>query len=175
VVFTLALAGFVGSVRSQDDSSIGLLPGGQRASKVLPTARNPFAKKEEPKLEISVEPDDLASEENQIRAVLEGLRVVGRTRGEQGWKVLLGDMILEDGTKLPRVLDGQTQDLRVRKIHEKTMEIEWAESDPNEPPRLIVIQIGLEPKVRSALSGASATEGGPVPAVVSAQPRRSGE
>ncbi len=169
----LSLGVFPLMALAEGDLAVGLLPGDKRSATVPPTARNPFTKKEVPKLEIEVPPEeDTASEENQIRSVLNGLRVVGRTRAANGWKVLLGDMILEDGTTLPPVLEGQTQTLRVRRIHEKLLEIEWVEVATNDPPRLIVLQVDLAPRVSTALSGSSsAAEGGQAPAVVSTQPR----
>ncbi len=175
LVAALVSLTFLSTGWSQDVAdAVGILPGDRRAASVAETARNPFAKKEVPKLEIEEAPDNTASEENQIRAVLDGLRVTGRTRGADGWKVLFGDLILENGTTLPPVLEGQTQTLRVVQIFETVMEIEWIETQPSEPTRKIFIPIRLEPRVTEALSGGSAAagaNGSRVPMVVTKQPR----
>lgn len=156
------LTGITGVGRAQDDSEVGLLPGDKRAVIVPPTERNPFTKKEEPKVALEIPVDDLASEENQIRGVLNALAVVGRTRGANGWKVLLGDLILENGTTLPPLIIGQTQTLRVVSIFDQLMEIEWVMPEgSNEPPKKIFILIALAPKVNEALGGRSAGERGP--------------
>lgn len=171
------LAGlFCGVVVAQDDSEVGLLPDDKRAIIVPPTERNPFTKKEEPKVELEIPVDDLASEENQIRDVLNRLDVVGRTRGENGWKVLLGDLILENGTELPPVIVGQTQTLRVVSIFDRLMEIEWVmPTEANEPPKKMFIPIALEPQVSEALGGrAAGAEGERGPRVMTTSPAAEG-
>ncbi|MGC1481719.1 MAG: hypothetical protein WA771_14560 [Chthoniobacterales bacterium] len=154
--FLLPLVAF-----AQSESDIGLLPQDKRAIDVEAAERNPFAKKEVPKLEIITVEDDSASEENQIRSVLNRLSVVGRTRGLSGWKVMFGDMILENGTTLPPVIPGQTQTLRVVSIFEQLMEIEWVEDEAAVTPRKLFIPIELAPTVKRALSGSTAEESGP--------------
>ena len=146
---------------AQDQSEVGILPADKRAVDVAPAERNPFAKKEEPKVEVEVVEEDSASEESQIRAVLDRLQVVGRTRGLTGWKVMFGDMILENGTTLPPVVPGQTQTLRVVSIFEQLMEIEWVEETSPEAPKKLFVPISLEPTVDRALSGSTTTEDGP--------------
>lgn len=141
-------------LRAEDDSEM-LLPSSRKVM-VLPDAeRNPYAKVEEPKVEPPVATTDGTSEEGLIESVLNGLTVVGRTRGAAGWKVLLGDMILERGKTLPPVVAGQTHVLRVAAIHESMIEIEWVNEDPRAVPKRMFIMVQLKPNVSTALSGRS--------------------
>jgi len=144
---------------AQDGSAIGMLPSLRRAIKISDSEANPFARKEEPKPPMPEVIDDSASEESRIASVLSGLVVCGRTKGANGWKVLLGDMILENGKILPPVIEGQTQVLRVAAIYDSLLEIEWVDESKQSAPRRIVIPFGMAPKVNSALSGAAASPG----------------
>ncbi len=159
------------NVSAQDDSDVGLLPSDKRAIIVPPTERNPFAKKAELKIELEIPVDDAASEESQILAVLNRLDVVGRTRTGDGWKVLLGDLILETGTTLPPVIIGQTQTLRVASIFDQMLEIEWVGMlDSNGQPKRVYIPISLTPDVIPALAGQSTSSAKRTPTVLTKPP-----
>lgn len=146
------------------------LPSERRAIVVDDAERNPFTKIEEPKPLVVETPLDSEGEESRIELVLSKLAVNGRTRGANGWKVLLGDMILETGKILPPVIAGQTVTLKVAAIYDAMVEIEWVNKDPGGVPKRTFIVIQLNPVVNSALSGqtrATAKE----PAVVVAPPK----
>jgi len=169
LVFTLIGCSLV-TLSAQDGTSI-LLPSSRKVTEVTESERNPFAKVEEPKPETPVIATDAKSEESRIEAVLGGLKIVGRTRGPNGWKVLLGDLILETGKTLPPVIEGQTQTLRVAAIYDSMIEIEWVNKDSRELPKRIFVAIQLKPTVGSALGGRQAVPGGKAPPVVITRPQ----
>lgn len=143
---------------AQDASSVGVLPAERRPYAVAESERNPFAKKEEKTSEPVVA--DKESEESRIRQAIEGMHVVGRTRGPDGWKVLLGNLILSQGAPVPPVIEGQTEQLRVAGIFDGMVEIEWVEAeDAGGEPRRMFVPIDLSPQVRVAVgSGGSGDE-----------------
>ncbi len=168
---TLFLLGLSLSMACAQTGVETLLPATRQHISVEDLERNPFAKVEEPK---PAAPDiaiDTKSEESRIEAVLEGLSVVGRTKGENGWKVLLGDLILEQGKFLPPIIEGQTQTLRVASIYDSMIEIEWVNKDSREIPKRMFIVIQLKPLVGSALSGRRAAVGATAPPVVLTRPQ----
>lgn len=136
-------------------SSVGVLPSSRAHVILEPSDRNPYAKQEVPKIEVEEQLTDAQSEESRITAVLETLRVVGRTRSETGWKVLLGDVILEAGGELPPLVDGQTRVLRVVDIFDTMIEIEWVTTEPTETPKRTFIPVRLTPAVATALAGST--------------------
>ncbi len=150
------------------DASEALLPSQRGALTVEASERNPFAKIEQPKpVEVEI-PADTKSEESQIEAVLSRLTVLGRTRGASGWKVLLGDMILEVGKPLPPVIAGQSFTLRVATIYDSMVEIEWTSQEPGGVSKRTFIPIQLKPVPSSALGGQSGLQ--KEPAVIVAPP-----
>ena len=164
----LALACSLASLRGQDDQE-ALLPSSRKMAAVADQERNPYANVEKPKVEVASDVPDAKSEEGRIEAVLESLAVVGRTRGPSGWKVLLGDLILEAGKPLPPVIAGQTQVLRVAAIYDSMIEIEWAKKDPKdaqEVSKRIFIVVKLNPTVGLALSGQKSSQKAAEPMVV---------
>ncbi len=143
-------------------SPVGALPS-SRAHVILDTSnRNPYAKQEVPKIEVKEQLTDAQSEESRITAVLDTLHVVGRTRSETGWKVLLGDLILESGGELPPLIDKQTLVLRVVDIFDTMIEIEWVTTESVETAKRTFIPVRLSPAVATALAGSTAA----TPAVV---------
>lgn len=169
--FALLMLGLCLSTGSAEDETILLRPSARHTVEVTESERNPFAKVEEPKTEKPLVATDAKSEESRIEAVLNGLKIVGRTRGPNGWKVLLGDLILETGKTLPPVIEGQTQTLRVAAIYDSMVEIEWVNKDSRELPKRIFVVIQLAPTVGSALSGRQAASGGKAPPVVITRPQ----
>jgi len=149
-------------------SSVGVLPSSRVQLLLDPSDRNPYAKQEVPKIEVKEELTDVESEESRITAVLETLRVVGRTRSETGWKVLLGDLILEADRELPPLVDGQTRVLRVVDIFDAMIEIEWVTTEPTETPKRTFIPVRLTPAVATALAGS--TDAAPVVITRTAEP-----
>lgn len=145
-----------------DASTIGALPSSRNSVLLEPSDRNPYAKQQVPKIEVEEAVADVASEDSLITGVLNGLRVVGRSRSDAGWKVLVGDLILEVGKDLPALISGQTKTLRVVEITDERIEIEWVVPDSNETSKRSFIPVELNPSVAKALPGAGAG----VPAVI---------
>lgn len=167
---SLALVFCTASSRGAEGArSIGATPASRQAVELTGQERNPFIKQQVAKVEtIETEQSTTASEESRIQAVLSGLEVVGRTRNEAGWRVLLGTLILEPGKELPPVIPDQTQRLRVAEIFETMIEIEWILVDPNEPPKRFFIPVQLKPAVRSNVPGVGFTSD--APAVITRNP-----
>lgn len=116
---------------------------------------NPFeapsdAKKDQPS----------TSEENQVRDLLLSLPVVGVSPGQNGMRVLLGDIRLEAGTMVPQVIPNQNVQLRVNNVTADSIELVWVEKKPTGlPPRLLVIPIDTTPKVQYQLKGSAGRNG----------------
>jgi hypothetical protein len=113
--------------------------------------RNPFGKSDSEK---KVADQKGTNEENLIRDRLAKLQVVGASPGVNGLRVMLGDMVLEPGQSVPKVLSDQTVMLRVGSITQTTIELIWVEKKPTGlPARTMVIPIDLRPYVRYKLQG----------------------
>ena len=107
--------------------------------------RNPFViAKEENKI---VEGVSSHSEETKIRSILESLKVNGISRGDNGYKVQLGGLILKPGRLLPRIIEGQSDDLMVKNISPTNIEITWVGDEEADKPRVMLIPVDLDPKV----------------------------
>ena len=87
------------------------------------------------------------SEETKIRTILESLKVNGISKGKDGYKVQLGGIILSQGRVLPRIMDGQSDELIVKEISSKKIEIVWAGDEEADKPRVMSISFDLEPRV----------------------------
>ena len=107
--------------------------------------RNPFA--DRAKGEKGIPADDSQSEDSRIRMALESFSVSGIARGNNGYKAQLGSMILSEGKLVPRLIPGQSDDLRVTKITPELVEITWVADEEAAKPRKITLEIELEPKV----------------------------
>ena len=107
--------------------------------------RNPFVV---PKKEAAVvQGVNSHSEETKIRTILESLKVNGISKGKDGYKVQLGGIILSQGRVLPRIMGGQSDDLIVKEISSKKIEIVWAGDEEADKPRVMSISFDLEPRV----------------------------
>ena len=87
------------------------------------------------------------SEETKIRSILESLKVNGISRGDNGYKVQLGGLILKPGRLLPRIIEGQSDDLMVKNISPTNIEITWVGDEEADKPRVMLISVDLDPKV----------------------------
>jgi len=126
--------------------------------------RNPFA--DRAKGEKGIPVDDSQSEDSRIRMALESFSVSGIARGNQGYKAQLGSMILSEGKLVPRLIPGQSDDLRVTKITPELVEITWVADEEAAKPRKITLEIELEPKVGVLLPTASRDGSGVVEKLV---------
>lgn len=119
--------------------------------------RNPFA--DRAKGDKGLPSEDSQSEDSRIRLALESFSVSGIARGQGGYKAQLGSIILSEGKLVPRLIPGQSDDLRVTKITPELVEITWVADEEAAKPRKIILEIDLTPRVGVLLP--MATKGGP--------------
>lgn len=105
--------------------------------------------------------DQTSSEENLVKERLLSLRVVGASPRGDGYRVQLGDMILESGMVLPAFLPEQEVFLRVNTITDKEIEFVWLEKKKTGlPPRTLTMPIEIKPTVLYVLPGQGVKEKG---------------
>lgn len=143
---------------------IGMRPEQKRPLVLKENERNPYAKRSDKE---EATGDDAVNEEEQlIRARLSSLTVSGRSQGPNGLRVLLGDIILEQGRLLPQLLEEQSENLKVIEINEDTVILGWLDIESNEPTgKTMQVAYDLTPMVTYALHGQEApvtVEGGEV-------------
>jgi hypothetical protein len=121
--------GDVAKVSLPELEALGPLPESREIIQLEPKEHNPFAVREEPKA-VNATEADAESEESKIRKVLNSLDLRGKTE-EDGKvkKVMLGSLILEEGTILKHLVPGQVNLLRVSKIDHRVLEISWIEPE----------------------------------------------
>ena len=102
---------------------------------------------------------DTQSEESRIRSALESFAISGISKGGSGFKAQLGSIILSEGELIPRIIPGQTDELRVTKITPKFVEVTWVGDEEAAAPRQVTLPVDLEPRVAVMLPGAN-TGGG---------------
>jgi hypothetical protein len=128
---------------------IGVLP--QEKEKIIKgfelkqAERNPFA--DRARGDRGLPSEDSQSEDSRIRLALESFSVSGIARGQRGYKAQLGSIILSEGKLLPRLIPGQSDDLRVTKITPELVEITWVADEEAAKPRKITLEIDLDPRV----------------------------
>lgn len=115
--------------------------------------RNPFA--DRTKGDKGQPAEDSQSEDSRIRLALESFSVSGIARGQDGYKAQLGGIILSEGNLIPRLIPGQSDDLRVTKITPELVEITWVADEEADKPRKITLEIDLDPRVGVLLPTAS--------------------
>lgn len=128
-----------------------VLPDEKTPESVKPEEHNPFESESEAQNRLA--PGD--TEENRVRDKLLKLPVVGTKRMEDGrMRVLLGDIILETGCVVPKVLPEQLVELRVKNITDQYIELAWQEKRATGlPPKLMIIPINIAPRIRIQLLG----------------------
>lgn len=128
-----------------------VLPEEKTPENVKPEEHNPFESVNEA-LDRQAPGD---TEENRVRDKLLKLPVVGTKRMTDGrMRVLLGDLILETGCVVPRVLPEQLVELRVKNITTQYIELAWQEKRlTGLPPKIMVIPINISPQVRYQMLG----------------------
>lgn len=133
---------------------IGMRPTEKRPLSLKESERNPYAKRN-PHEEIATEAAGDA-EELRIRERLSALRVAGRSQGPNGLRILLGDIILEEGRVLPQLLEEQSESLRVAELSEDTVVLAWIDPETLEPTgKTMQVAYDLTPSVGYALHGQS--------------------
>jgi hypothetical protein len=143
---------------------IGIRPDQKGPLVLKENERNPYAKRSAE--EEATDENGVNQEEEQIRARLISLTVSGRSQGPNGLRVLLGDIILEQGRLLPQLLEEQSENLKVLEINENTVILGWLDIESNEPTgKTMQVAYDLTPIVTYALHGQEApsnVEGGEV-------------
>lgn len=143
---------------------IGIRPDQKGPLVLKENERNPYAKRSAE--EEATDENGVNQEEEQIRARLISLTVSGRSQGPNGLRVLLGDIILEQGRLLPQLLEEQSENLKVLEINENTVILGWLDIESNEPTgKTMQVAYDLTPVVTYALHGQEAptnVEGGEV-------------
>lgn len=131
---------------------IGMRPEEKRPLLLKASERNPYAKRSD-KEEITGE-ESIDAEEQQIRARLGSLSVTGRSEGPNGLRILLGDIILEQGRILPQLLEEQSENLKVLSIGEDTVVLGWIDIASGEASgKTMQVSYDLSPRVSYALHG----------------------
>ena len=138
-----------------------IFPDEKAPETVKPEEENPFVAITE------LEEEDVSnSEENKIKELILGMKVVGASLRPQGYRVQLGDMILQAGMVVPPFMPDQSVQLRVNSITEDQIEFVWMEKTKTGlPPRTLLMPIRMKPSVRYAMpgqSGRGSSEGSPV-------------
>ena len=134
---------------------IGMRPDEKRPLALKENERNPYAKRSEE--EEATGDEGVNAEEQQIRARLSSLSVSGRSQGPNGLRVLLGDIILEQGRLLPQLLQEQSENLKVVEINEDTVILGWLDIETGEPTgKTMQVAYDLTPMVSYALHGQEA-------------------
>ncbi len=131
---------------------IGMRPEEKRPLMLKESERNPYAKRSADKAATGEE--GVNAEELEIRKRLSSLSVTGRSLGRNGLRVLLGDIILEQGRLLPQLLEDQSENLQVVELNENTVVLGWLDIETNElTGKTMQVSYDLSAKVGYALHG----------------------
>ncbi len=137
---------------------IKMRPDQKRQILIKESERNPYAKRN-PQEEVAVQ-KTVDAEELRIRERIGALRVAGRSRGPNGLRVLLGDLVLEEGRILPQLVEGQIESLRVVELTEEAVVLGWIDPETERPTgKTMEVPYDLSPSVSFALQGQDAGTG----------------
>lgn len=133
-----------------------IFPDEKAPEQVRPEEENPFVAISD----LDAKQDIGNSEENQVKEKLLSLEIVGASPRADGYRVQLGDMILEAGMLVPPFLPDQSVQLRVNTITDTEIEFIWLERQRTGlPPRTLIMPMQIKPVIRYALSGQSRSVG----------------
>jgi hypothetical protein len=136
---------------------IKMRPDQKRPLLLKESERNPYAKRN-PQEEVATQ-ETANAEELRIRGIIGSLRVTGRSRGPNGLRVLLGDLVLEEGRVLPQLIEGQSENLRVLELNDDTVVLGWIDADHGKPTgKAMQVAYDLSPIVGFALNGRSPSD-----------------
>lgn len=131
---------------------ITMKPSDKRPLVVKANERNPYARRAPGREELNE--DGESAEETQIREVLTSLPVSGQSLGKNGLRILLGDIILEQGRLLPSLLPDQSENLRVLEVNPESIVFAWLDVETGEPTgKTLQIGYDLTPSVSYSLAG----------------------
>lgn len=135
---------------------IEMRPSDKTPLMVKANERNPYARR-------SVEEENTNdagenAEEIQIRQRLSSLSVSGKSVGPNGLRILLGDIILEQGRHLPQLLPNQVEALKVVEVSESSIILGWLDVETNKlTGKTMQVGYDLTPKITFALQGQPTT------------------
>jgi len=136
----------------QPSRMIGMRPHEKRALTLKTDERNPYARRSPDQEATTEESENL--EEIRIRETLNSLSVTGRSLSPNGLRLLLGDIILEQGKLLPPLLEEQSEDLQVIDVTEDSITLGWLDIETGQlTGKTIEISYDLSPSVSYALHG----------------------
>ncbi len=114
--------------------------------------RNPYARRSPDAQDLNDEGDN--AEEMEIRQRLSSLSVSGQSQGNNGLRILLGDIILEQGRILPQLLEDQSEDLKVIEVGDDSVILGWLDIETGElTGKTMQMAYDLTPSVAYALQG----------------------
>ncbi|MFM2142709.1 MAG: hypothetical protein RLZZ476_1253 [Verrucomicrobiota bacterium] len=124
---------------------------------VKPEENNPFESEAEANARNS--PGD--TEENRVRDKLLSLPIGGRKIGKTGniELIMLGDIILRPGARVPALFPGQQVELKVKTITFEFIELLWQDREATGlPPKPMLIPIDIDPSIREVMPGSSGSD-----------------
>lgn len=132
--------------------AIEMTPDQKRPLIIQSEERNPYARRSPDKQELNDQGDN--AEELEIRERLSSLSVSGRSLGNNGLRVLLGDIIVEQGRILPKLLQDQSEDLKVMEVSDDSLILGWLDIETGElTGKTMQMAYDLTPSISYALHG----------------------
>ncbi|MEM1441819.1 MAG: hypothetical protein AAGF67_05725 [Verrucomicrobiota bacterium] len=132
--------------------TIEMVPDQKRPLLLKSEERNPYARRSPDREDLNEQGEN--AEELEIRERLSTLSVSGQSHGKNGLRVLLGDIIIEKGAVLPKLLEDQTEDLKVMEVNEDSVVLGWLDIETGElTGKTMQMAYDLTPKVNYALHG----------------------
>lgn len=145
-----AVANFVPS------REIEMVPDQKRPLLLKNEERNPYARRSPDREDLNDQGEN--AEEMEIRERLSSLSVSGQSEGNNGLRVLLGDIIVEKGRVLPKLLEDQTEDLQVIEVSDESVVLGWLDIETGElTGKTMQMAYDLTPSVTYALHGQERT------------------
>ncbi len=131
---------------------IEMRPSEKRPLLLKESERNPYARRSVHRETENQRGENV--EELQIREQLSNLSVTGSSYGQNGLRILLGDIILEKGRVVPQLIPDQTEHLQVIRVTKENILLGWLDIETHElTGKTVQISYDLSPSVSYALQG----------------------
>ena len=131
---------------------IEMRPSEKRPLLLKENERNPYARRSVHRETENQRGENV--EELQIRERLSNLSVTGSSYGQNGLRLLLGDIILEKGQVVPQLIPDQTEHLQVIRVTKENVLLGWLDIETHElTGKTVQISYDLSPSVSYALQG----------------------
>ncbi|MEM6910379.1 MAG: hypothetical protein AAF555_02245 [Verrucomicrobiota bacterium] len=137
---------------------IGMLPEDKKMEQVDGSSRNVFGMRNNDSERPTAQSQFANSEEQQVMELLGRLPITGKSEGPSGKRLLMGDIILEEGSLVPQLLPEQTKQLRVSAIGGDRVDLEWVRDDGKRTTGF-ALAYDLGPRVNILLKGRLDEEG----------------